>query len=1214
MVDLSGIRETLYGLWEKLNDMCWPMVDALRLGDTFEKYRIPPILLPIAIILLIILLLMLTGGGKAPSACDNNGICSPSENSTACPGDCQPSEVVGQGTDVIVTLDRQPSCQVMVKLTPAGGSPVVQIAKKKSFLFPAVDATSVSLEISDDSGHSQPVPQQPISGPEETIDVNLGMDICRQVTTPTGALSLAVKDSATNAPLNGVSVTIAEMLNGQIANYRVSDQRVDGQYNFTLPSGKSYRVIANKAGYDSAQRDVPGIDAGKTLPISVALHKNMGGTGDLEVCVKNGTQPMTRGVITLREAAGNFLQTGQMEEADQTMDLAPGCYLFKEIPAGKIVSASMPNPPTGCVPAAGVPPSASIQSGQRARIDINVTCPSSGVGYLRIRVIGKQGEILTGDATITLWTGEGKLVPGNGQAGSLAQGSSGYTEEVLVPAGTRAYAWVRGMPSGYLDLQSGNYTVSAGQHKAVTIYLNETSIGNFTFIGVASPNLVGAGQAFTAAISKITYDAKEVTPPDATVTATFAGSPCNVTYASRWVISCVAPQTPGNRSLIVRAAYAETSGRYTMDINVAEYRSGMGLLTITPLFTTEGEPPLELIYDIKFNGQPVTELADQEITLKFTDSPDAYPGEVSELEPDEQYWRLTADVPYKGAYELDIVIEVLANNSFYTASYASTFSATAHSSDLRATVYVSKRVLQPLDDFAVGVVLEFKGKVAYGLSIMELFADETFYTMPWDDTAKKYPLAMKAPATERCSDRLEFLINDLEFKGPEVIHIIDLTKTMSNLCPLDQQARCSSVEEVRRCLLNKKQGVAPYEEETMSDCIDSGCGVFGEVTCTGDGKGDVVRDCTLDEADADEAAAWLSSIGSAAGRLALAGCLDMDNDGDVDNDDLACLRNVVSTKWFGDVDGGAMGPEGTCAAPMKGGFCFNIDTDSPLPGDLAADGNIKQNDIDAMQKIVAAVGAGVRPQPAMLDVADFNRDGTINGVDLGCLQKLRAIDFVEGEVTPSGTQSGKIGAECLPILELDCKGSKGDLNGDAKVDRMDLVLMKLARYGMVDLPESVMTCADVNGDGNVTDADVECMDYYFAGEQEQWMSCLDCEGAMPSEAWSALEICHDGWDNDCSGLKDLEDTRCECNANTPCEMKWDMDPNPGVNDGNYKLCRDVSWDQAEYSWFTEGQLVCKKDEHQCETQTCNHITKKCSSATSSETGKWYIGRLPKEKC
>jgi hypothetical protein len=128
------------------------------------------------------------------------------------------------------------------------------------------------------------------------------------------------------------------------------------------------------------------------------------------------------------------------------------------------------------------------------------------------------------------------------------------------------------------------------------------------------------------------------------------------------------------------------------------------------------------------------------------------------------------------------------------------------------------------------------------------------------------------------------------------------------------------------------------------------------------------------------------------------------------------------------------------------------------------------------------------------------------------------------------------------------------------------------------------------------------------------MACLDCEGAMPSEAWSALEICHDSWDNDCDGLKDLEDTRCECGPDTPCEMQWDMDTNPGVNDGNYKLCRDVSWDQAGYAWFTEGQLVCKKSEHQCETQTCNQVTKKCSSAHGGETGTWYHGRLPGEKC
>ena len=1215
MVDLSGLQEKLSGLWGTLNDKCWPLLDALRLSDLFEKYNIPPIVFPLAIILLLLLLLTMMAGG--PRAICGDGLCALSENVTTCAQDCQPSPPEVSGADVTVRLDKLPGCEITVTLVQSQGSPLEQSARKRAFIFTGVQASSATVEISDYSGHSQSSEPYTISGDAVTIELVLSGDLCKTATErQPGTLSLTAKDAATNSYLNGVGITISETRNGQVIGNVVTAQPIDGQYSFTLPSDKPYRIFAQKTGYNSAQEDVPAMSPGQTITRAISLTASKGGlAGDLEVCVKNGTQPMTRGMITIQEVAGNFLQTGQIEEADQTKEPSPGCYIFTEIPAGKVLSASMPNPPAGCVPAAGRPSTVPILAGQSARIDINVTCPPGGAGYIRFRVIGKEGEMLTADAAITLWTAESKLIPGNGPLGSLSKGSSGYTEEVSVPAGTSVYAWVRDLPSGYLDVRSGNYTVSAGQHKSVTIYLNESGAepgvgpaagrGGFAFRGVSYPNIVGASRAFTATIAEIDYNEVALIPPNVTLRATFAGSPCSVSYNSKWTISCTAPQTPGNRSLILRAAYKGKSGAQSMQIRVIEYLSGMGLLVITPLFGTQGEPPFDVFYEITFNGQPVTTLTDQAVTIKFADSPDAYTGEAGRLALEEGYWKLVADVPYKGAYEASIFVEVMKNSSFYNASYTSGFSATKHSRDLGPTIYLSKRIFEPSDDLAMDIILTFKNKVAYGLSILKVFAGETFYTAQWDNARKRYHVSMKVPAAEICADKLQFLINGLEFAGPETISIIDLNKTMSPVCPLGRQAQCSSLEDIRRCLSDKKSGTAPYDDEKMLNCIRNSCRVSGAIACTGTDKGDLVLDCKLDGSDAEVAEQWLSVVRSSTGRSALAGCLDMDNDGDVDEDDLTCLKNVGSSKWYGDKGAGTM-VTGACAPAMKGGFCFDIATNSRIPGDLVADGNIKQSDVDIMQKIIRAIGTGVTPHANMLKVADFNLDRRINNVDLDCLRRFMAIDFQKAEVVPSEGASGKIPIECLRILGLACTGAKGDLNDDDKIDALDMVLIKLLRYGMIDMSENLKTCADVNSDGSVTEDDVECMSYYLSGDMEQWMYCLDCEGTLPPAALSEREICHDGYDNNCDGKTDDEDGDCACTPTTPCHMKWDLDggASPGIKDGNYLVCRDVSWDSEQEKWMPPGELTCMIDEHPCETQSCNSIVKICTSE-GGEEGEWY---------
>jgi len=251
----------------------------------------------------------------------------------------------------------------------------------------------------------------------------------------------------------------------------------------------------------------------------------------------------------------------------------------------------------------------------------------------------------------------------------------------------------------------------------------------------------------------------------------------------------------------------------------------------------------------------------------------------------------------------------------------------------------------------------------------------------------------------------------------------------------------------------------------------------------------------------------------------------------------------------------------------------------------------------------------VTPHEDILAAADFNQDGTVDPVDLDCLKRFYAINFDTGEVART---TGQIPLACLAIFNLQCTGTKGDMNADGEVTEIDYVIVQFIANGQLTAyPDEILSCADVNSDDIVDEDDVLCMRSFLTGDREDWLICLDCQGNMPPDAYGD-EICGDGYDNNCDGEKDPD--ICRCSDETPCNMKRDSDggTSPGISDGNYKLCRDLSWDHTGYRWVSEGEFSCGSD-RQCETVACKGSIKTCSSEDGSE-GKWFSGELPAEKC
>jgi len=1166
MADFSGI-------WVSLNDKCWPLLEKLRLDGIFERFNLPPLLFPLAIIIIIILLALSLSGPGAPAPSCGDNICGADEDSTICPYDCpSPPPATKKLT---INFDRSPECQLTVKLSDSNGvSKGSQRSSNRMVEFDGVDFNSFSLAIEGPYGQVQTTSTLDFS--ESAIDVILLSNICQTPVAPQGTLRLSIKDAATNLPLNGVSISIAETQGGQIIEYKYRDQLVNNFRDFTVPHSKTYTIYATKQGYNAKSEDVF-VSAGQPTSKSISLELSQPAapaTGDLEVCVKNGTESVNEGLIMVQElSGGNYAVTGDLSNVDPTTEPTfSGCYVFNNIPSGKVVTASVTGAPSGCIPAVADPPSLAIQGGQRSLIEVSLNCTTAEQAYLKIKVIGHDGEVLTQNATITLWTAEASLVPGTGIANSLSIGSGGYTEEVTVSSHVPLYAWVRGLPSGYLDYKSLTFSLIGGEHRALDITLNYTDpmqySSNFTFSGVSVPRYLSKGQVFTAMVNSILFGSTVLNDNTATVTASVGGIDCTTTYTNFWSFGCKAPAQTGEYNLVIRAEYNNRFGTYSLPVEVREYSGNLTALVITPILGAHGEPPLTLYYDITLNGVPISSLTDQNMDLVYIDSPDAYPGNATMLSYDAErgYWKLAADVPYKGDYQMEMFVETSSNGLFYNTTNTVGFTATSNSEYLRANVYVSSSILGLHETFEVEVELEFRDRTAYGLDIFELYLDGVFHTLLWDDVTRIYRLTLSTSSQESCSDKIRFLIQDEEVTSPMEIYVIDTSGSRTGSCPLSRSGACSDIEEVRKCFIDYKSRTAAYSSAQITTCVKAGCGSNPLRECPTTNKGDLDLSCQIGESDIEMFSEYLQTVTSPADRDSLAECLDMDNDGDVDDDDLTCLNNMEALKWYGDSQGDYSGNNCT-EYSMHGGFCFDIDVDSQVPGDVYKDVKINSEDEAIMSKIIAAAAAGVTPAQDLLDIADFNQDGRINYIDMDCLKRFFVVDFETGDVIPTETP---IPVSCFNIFNLDCNNFRGDLNIDGVISLTDLIIMRFIVDGVLQIQSNMTPCADIDNNDLVNEYDLQCLESYFT-DQEYWLACLGCENNLPEAAVYPVEICNDGWDNDCDGLRDDEDPRCDCSAATPCAMRWDSDGGTviGINDSNYKICADLG---EGYGWHTPTEI------------------------------------------
>jgi len=385
----------------------------------------------------------------------------------------------------------------------------------------------------------------------------------------------------------------------------------------------------------------------------------------------------------------------------------------------------------------------------------------------------------------------------------------------------------------------------------------------------------------------------------------------------------------------------------------------------------------------------------------------------------------------------------------------------------------------------------------------------------------------------------------------DVIYVIDTEQEMASPCTIND---CSNILTVRKCVDEYKREGLHSETEVIS-CVEQGIHSrsFSLFDCKSlsANRGDFNGDCRIDlgsSSDSDDYALFsqlLSSL-SQAQRNEYRYCGDMDNDGDVDEEDLSCLQYVIQGTWEGDTSATGKG-NGLCHTEMQGAFC--LDT-SDTPGDFNGDWVFDTEDIIALNNIRTSAFAGVTPTRHILDTADFNQDGQISNSDVNCLEKITS------SIIPNS---------CLQIYDFDCGTTQGDLNHDGTVDRLDILLESWVVEGKII--NGCDPCTDFNADKLCTNDDLLCLTAIVEQDEENIEDyCTDCVTQMIALDIYGEEVCHDGYDNDCNG--EIDDL-CECDANQDCLRRYDVDG--VVTTEDYLYCRDLSW--AGWQWISNEEIM-----------------------------------------
>ncbi len=1144
----------------KLDDFSWRALEAARLDGFFDEHRIPAILFPLGILaLLIISVILLWPSGPAASEAEplcGDGACDAPETSLSCLADCPPSENL---KTVVVKIAGQVPASLFVSLNDADGGQICSSEGKKSeFTFGGISGHSVTAAVRNPlNGKTAVSDPYPLDAGTVTIPVSLPADFFDKPQTPKGTLRLTVRDEAGSFIRANVTVVIP---NGN-AHTIAAAKPIAGMGSFSLDSGNWYAVIADAAGYGQydGRASPTMLGFGEERELLVQMRASAPEPAVLSVCVRDQGGKPVNGSARVHSLIGE--QLGQKP-------LSVGCAEF-QLSAGATVFASALE--TGCV---GASASIALDAGPNT-LNLKVTCGAQ-IGNARARVLDKAGRILTANATVELWTANGTKVYGSGYGGALLPAPSGYTEFVPVGASKPFYFTVSNLEA-YSNYRSKQYSAGPGENKSVTITLQppEPPEYNFTFGALTFPNPAAAGRPFAASVSRILYGQTDVTQ-QSNVSFELAGQPCGAAISGGvWKASCAAPDAPGTYDLAVLALYDGRKGMKVVGVNVMPVSNSY--FELTPYAIMDETPPIEIGMSILFNGTPLDSPTASDVGVYYLDGGIWLP-ERPKLTGSGGNYTVIVNTPYPGGHRAEIYLKRIEGGVIYEQNFTISFDTELSRPGVTSEQSASPKILEPKETFTVNVRVKQGEKDVEGLANIKAVLYGQTSALAWDQRLRTYTVALFAPPHEGVY-KIGLLLGASGLAELEIF-VVDTSKARASECEVGD---CEDRPMARQCVYDYR-GKKTYAEAEIISCIRSGMTLSGGqdiMHCLEPdaGRGDWNDDCVAASYDISLFGDFFKKVPSQVERNEYAGCGDMDNDGDVDIDDEACLVNVVATKWLGDT--GAT----DCSRRMNGGFCFNISLGEP--GDLDDDEGIGQTDVAVMGRIVGAAGFGVDPHPALLNVTDFDGSGALDSADLQCLQAIAG--------------SSAIPVACLVVYGFGCNGTPGDLTQDGAITASDVLIEGWILNDRVE-QDAVLECADVTQDGALTEDDYLCIDA-LAKDNEGGIAqfCPYCYVEMQNLSRYGLEICHDGLDNNCNGEKDED---CTCDENFPCDRVYDEDGLVGTDDFLY--CRgigerafygtaeergkgtggsssegpDTSASELEYGWYNASELyaMCDGDE------------------------------------
>ncbi len=1130
----------LMPLKESLDGFSWTLVEKTRLDGVFEQYRIPALVLPLAIIILLVAVLLLisqpSGPPGAPQAeifC-GDGACEPArdEDLISCPEDCAKKE--GDLKTVKVLIFGQVDASIDVRIEDAEGVRLAASSgKKSSFTFSGLSGDSARAVVSNPK-NSKAAQSDLISleGKETEITVAMPSGFFEQTAIPKGVVRVTLKDAESGFSVTG-KVTL--VIPSGSSHTIVSTKSVPGSDFFTVDAGKWYAIIVDAEGY--AQYD------SRKSPINVEQGAQREIIAQMDPLVPAPVQASLRACAY---SAGSALEgsVGVSSLSGDSLGTAPlisGCAQFSLL-SGARVEVSFDSP--GCSSAAK---EVALAPGSNA-VSLNLTCGPQ-VGQVRVKVTANETDV-TRQATVTAFSSDGRKISGSGFGGSLLAAPTGYTEYVAADSSKKVYFTVTGV-AGYSAFTSSKYGVNPGANKTVTLDLPipEPPVYNFSFSGIAYPSPVVALDTFKVTVSRVLYGQTDVTSL-ANVTVEFAAQPCAVSKGSVWTAECQAPDLAGDYDLAVNALYSGRAGSKTQQVKVFAVGAS-SYFELVPHAILDVQPPIDIEMDITFNGTPLAAPDASSVGIYYV------PGKIWALDKPalkgaDGLYTIAANTPFPGDHRAEIYLMKTVGDAVYEQNFTITFDSQPSQVAVSTEVSASPRILEPEESFTAYLRITQGGKAIEGLANLKVGLAETTKSMPWDSAQKAYAVSLKAPEYESIY-KLEFYIEQERIAYTEIF-VVDTGKSRADDCDIK---KCVDRPMVRECVA-EYDSKKSYSESDVVTCIRTGLMIRSQdVThCLSASarRGDWDTDCMLTSSDLGLMNDFFTKIPSQEERNEYRYCGDMDNDGDADEDDYDCITNILSTKWFGDY-----GDE-DCASSMRGGFCFNISVGEP--GDLDGSGNMDAADLGIMGDVVRIAGYGVTPDEFLLNITDFDMSGNVDIKDYDCLDSI-----VNGK---------NIAISCLAIYDFGCATkpgpgpdypngtyAPGDLTRDWEIDDTDFMIEGWIVNHRVD-STTVFKCADMNNDAVVDDEDYFCMDGTINGDITLTSPfCGICARDLQALGRYGQEICHDGLDNDCNGYTD---ENCTCDDGQSCSKLYDIDGLPETND--FAVC--TAFGERDFSQWAAG--------------------------------------------